>query len=247
MWWVSTGLILWVNRRPGARLAATVAAFAVLALSLLAIHLSRDQATAGGAYVAFLAAIGVWGFNEMVFLAGLVTGPRTTAAPPAGGPVSRLRAATEAILYHELALALSLAAVAALSLGGANRVALATFAILWVMRLSAKLNVYLGVRNLSEDFLPAHLAYLETYFRREPMNPLLPFSVAAGLVAAGLIFNVTWRTGADPYTIAGGTLCATLLLLAVIEHLFMIAPVPLGGLWRWANAPAPSGRGAPVP
>ena len=62
VWWVSTGLILWVNRRPGTRLAATVAAFAVLALSLLAIHLSRDQATAGGAYVAFLAAIGVWGF-----------------------------------------------------------------------------------------------------------------------------------------------------------------------------------------
>ena len=28
------------------------------------------------------------------------------------------------------------------------------------MRTSAKLNLFLGVRNLSEEFLPPHLAYL---------------------------------------------------------------------------------------
>ncbi len=134
-----------------------------------------------------------------MFLSGRITGPRTTAAPPAGASVSRLRAAIEAILYHEVALALSFAIVAALTLGGDNLTGLATFAILWVMRLSAKLNVYLGVRNLAEEMLPAHLAYLETYFRRGPMNLLMPVSLAAGLIAAGFVLNATWRGGADGY------------------------------------------------
>ena len=34
------------------------------------------------------------------------------------------------------------------------------------MRQSAKLNVFLGVRNLSEEFLPQHLHYLQSYFTR---------------------------------------------------------------------------------
>ena len=38
------------------------------------------------------------------------------------------------------------------------------------MRQSAKLNVFLGVRNLNADFLPDHLKYLQTYFVRAPMN-----------------------------------------------------------------------------
>jgi putative photosynthetic complex assembly protein 2 len=41
-----------------------------------------------------------------------------------------------------------------------NQVGTGTFAVLWVMRISAKLNLFLGVRNLSEELLPPHLAYL---------------------------------------------------------------------------------------
>ena len=53
----------------------------------------------------------------------------------------------------------------ALTRDGANQVGLWTFVILWAMRQSAKLNVFLGVRNLSEEFLPEHLRYLETSLR----------------------------------------------------------------------------------
>ena len=38
----------------------------------------------------------------------------------------------------------------ALTWGGANQVGTWTFLVLWVMRLSAKLNVFLGVPNLTE-------------------------------------------------------------------------------------------------
>ncbi len=47
------------------------------------------------------------------------------------------------------------------------------------------------MRNLGENFLPAHLGYLQTYFLRKPMNPLLPVSLAgATLVEIFLVDDV---------------------------------------------------------
>ena len=252
VWWFSTGLILCAHRLPRRVEPLVAACGALVALvSLLGLVLTRDMASASGAYLAFLSAIGVWAFNEMMFLSGRITGPRTTPAPAPGGAVSRLRAATETILYHELALAFSLALVALLTVGGSNRTGLATFVILWVMRLSAKLNVFLGVRNLSEEMLPAHLTYLETYFRRGSMNPLMPVSIGGGLLAAGLIFNTAWQDGASPYTVASATLTATLVVLAVVEHILMVTPVSGSALWRWArgnpSAPRRPRAGASTP
>lgn len=51
------------------------------------------------------------------------------------------------------------------SLGSPNQVAAQTWLVLWVMRLSAKLNIFLGVKNFYEPFLPASLHYLLSYFR----------------------------------------------------------------------------------
>lgn len=257
VWWFATGAVLYANGMPRrGRMASVAVASVVLGASLAGLHFGRDMATAAGAYLAFLCAIGVWGWHELMFLSGLITGPRTTAAPPEGAGISPFRAAAEVVLYHEVALALTLALVAVLTFGGANQVGLATFAVLWVSRLSAKFNVFLGVRNLSEDFLPAHLAYVETYFRRQPMNPLLPFSAAAGLLASGAILHRAWSADASPFLVAGGTLTGTLILLAVIEHILMVAPFSATGLWRWAMSsrrapddagPLPRTAHAPTP
>ena len=236
VWWFATGAILWANGVAAARRPAAVAATALAALGLLALWLTRDTATAAGAYAAFLAAIAVWAWHELMFLTGRITGPRTTAAPPATSAVGRFRAATEVVLYHEVALALTLALVAALTAGGTNRVGLVTFAALWALRLSAKLNVFLGVRNLSQELLPASLAYVGSYFRRRECNWLLPFSVAFGTGAAVLLLAPTWAHAADDFAVAGGTLTATLVLLGVAEHLFMVAPFEPSVLWRWATA-----------
>ena len=40
-----------------------------------------------------------------------------------------------------------------------------------------ELNVFLGVRNLNEQFLPKHLRYLGSYLVQKPMNLLFPLSV----------------------------------------------------------------------
>ena len=57
---------------------------------------------------------------------------------------------------------------------GDNKVALWVFAVLWVMRLLAKLNLHFGVPNLGDELLPPRLRYLGTYFSRGPATPLLP-------------------------------------------------------------------------
>ncbi len=83
-----------------------------------------------------------------------------------------------------MALVLLAGAVAAVTWGGVNQTGMWTFLVLWIMRQSAKLNIFLGARNLNESFLPAHLKYLQTYFTRKAMNPLFPFSVLLSSLVA---------------------------------------------------------------
>ncbi len=77
--------------------------------------------------------------------------------------------------------------LAALTWDAANPVGLWTFTVLWLMRWSAKLNVFLGVPNLNGDWLPAHLGFLQSYMGRRSMNHLFPLSVTTATVAAVLV------------------------------------------------------------
>ncbi|MDH5341138.1 MAG: DUF3623 domain-containing protein, partial [Rubrivivax sp.] len=126
------------------------------------------------------------------------------------------------------------ASLVAMTWGEPNQVGTQTFLVLWVMRTSAKLNLYLGVRNLSEEFLPPHLAYLQSFFRRRPMNGLLPFSV----LGAGALLAMMVMQAADPATghadAVGTVLVATMLSAAILEHLLLVLPIPSTALWRWA-------------
>ena len=135
----------------------------------------------------------------------------------------------------------------AVTWGEPNQVGTQTFLVLWVMRTSAKLNVFLGVRNLSEEFLPPHLAYLQSFFRRRAMNALLPLSVlGAGAVLVGLVMGA-----ADPATpaaaVVGTALVATMLALAILEHLLLVLPFPSTALWRWAMRSASAAVATPRP
>jgi putative photosynthetic complex assembly protein 2 len=131
--------------------------------------------------------------------------------------------------------------IAAITWHGSNAVALWTYAVLWTMRSSAKLNLFFGVRNLSEEFLPPHLTYLKSFFRRRRMNALLPVSVgAAGFVVVLLVQGAIDPAATEPERV-GLLLVAALLALAIVEHLMMVLPVDVTALWRWAmrnHAPA---------
>ena len=104
----------------------------------------------------FVCALLIWAWQEIAFLLGVVTGPRRSDCPHDARGWRRAALAFETVAHHELALLVLGAGVVAVTWQQPNRNGLWTFAILWAMRQSAKLNVFLGVRNFSEEFLPPH-------------------------------------------------------------------------------------------
>lgn len=246
VWWFSTGVILYLNGLPRWTFRWTMGgATVLLALALLGLYATRNDLRVTGAYLAFTCALLVWAWQEVAFLLGYVTGPRRVPCPPDARGWRRAGFALQALLHHEFALIVLGAAVVALTWSGSNPTGLFTFAVLWVMRQSAKLNVFLGVRNLNEDFLPAHLKYLQTYFTRKPMNSLFPVSVAVSTWLVVLVWQAALAEGVRSFDATALSFAATLLSLAILEHWFMVLPLPSEALWSWvrrSRAMAPGER-----
>jgi putative photosynthetic complex assembly protein 2 len=239
VWWFGTGIVMLLDGLPRDTFRWSLGISSVIAFgALVCIAKSSHNEGVAGAYAAFTCAVLVWGWHELTFLTGWLTGPRKHACSAPGHAPTRFNEAVLAIAWHELALIAMGVAIAALTWGGPNQVATWTFALLWAMRLSAKLNLFLGVRNLGLEFLPPHLRYLGSYFRRRAMNPLLPLTlVAGGIVAALLIGAAIDATGAVR---TGLLLVASMLVLALIEHVLLVAPLPPTLLWRWALRTSPT-------
>lgn len=233
VWWFSTGVILYLDGLPRRTFKYTMAGFSGLAaLGFVGLAASSSVATPAAAYCAFTCALLVWAWQEVAFLLGVVTGPRRVPCPPDVHGWKRAALAVQTVLHHEVALLVLGAGVLAVSWGGVNQTGLWTFVILWAMRQSAKLNVFLGVRNLSEEFLPPHLQYLRSYFVRKAMNPLWPISVLGATVVVVPLWTAS-SGNAGTFAFASSSLLATLLSLAIVEHLFLVLPLPFGALWRW--------------
>jgi putative photosynthetic complex assembly protein 2 len=237
IWWFSTGLILWLDRLP-----TTGAPWGLLLCSALAVaslfglaH-TADQTTSVGAYCAFTCTLVIWGWHELTFLGGWLTGPRRHALPAGVQGWPRFVQSVRAILWHELGLLAMGAAVVAVTWDAANPVGAGTYAVLWAMRLSAKLNLYFGVRNFSEAFLPPHLKYLQSFFRRRRMNLFFPFAVGAATLVAVLLVQGALNPTLPDGLRTGQWLVATLLMLAIIEHWLLVLPLESTALWRWALA-----------
>ncbi|MCU0832304.1 MAG: putative photosynthetic complex assembly protein PuhE [Rhizobiaceae bacterium] len=250
-WWGSTGLIVLAVRQCEERqglvmVAATVAA----AFGIAAILASADVRSASGAYAAFLGALAIWGFFETAFLLGWITGPRREPCPVDCTPIERFRHASATVIHHELSLAASLAGLAFLLSGAANRVALMTFALLWVMRLAAKFILFLGARHSFSDLMPDRLAYLQSYFRTDRTTALFPLVLTSGAIAFGLIIHAL-SGEVDPFMITSHALAATFLGLALTELALLNLPVRDSALWTWAvpqilpRPLAPGADGAP--
>jgi putative photosynthetic complex assembly protein 2 len=233
-WWFSTGVILYLVGLPRATHKWTMAAATLMLLvALVAIARSAPDSGHAAAYVGFTGALSVWAWQEVAFLLGYVTGPRRQPCPAHAQGWRRAALAFQTVLHHELALLLLGGTLVALTWHQPNRGALATFAILWCMRESAKLNFFLGVRNLNDQFLPAHLAYLASYFRRRRMNGLFPLSVVVATAATVAAWQWAFAGDLTAASEAAALLAATLLSLGVLEHWFMVIPLPSQALWNW--------------
>ena len=235
LWWFSTGLILYLDGLPQRTFTLSLAGAGVVALgALIVLAVASRDTTGSSAYLAFTCAVLIWGWQEMAFLMGCVSGPRRSACPQGATEWEKFQFATETILYHELALVGCLLLIYAATWRQPNQIGAETFLVLWVMRLSAKLNLFFGVRNQYTNFLPPHLAYLASYFGKRSLNLLFPVSVTAASIVAFVMWQAALSTHVSAHEMAGYSLLATLLSLAVLEHWFLVLPLPVESMWRWA-------------
>jgi putative photosynthetic complex assembly protein 2 len=204
----------------------------LLFLGLYGLHQTALDASAKGVYLSFLSALAVWGWIELAFLSGIITGPNSRACPPFAPLWERFFRATGTILWHELLLLATLLYIARLVEDAPNIFGLWTFVILFFARISAKLNLFFGVPRINTEFLPQTLSHLASHFRKAPMNAVFPLSVTALSFASACWMERIWSATTEGAVI-GFTLLSALTLLALLEHWFMVIPLPDQKLWRW--------------
>jgi putative photosynthetic complex assembly protein 2 len=233
LWWFSTGLILKINGLPRYFYKAIfVLSIVFLILAFWGLKISSLQATVAGAYCSFTCAMMIWGWQELAFLLGYITGSRRSDCPNGLGGMRRAWYAFQTINHHELTLLGLGVVIFLMNLDAPNQTGFWTYVIFWGMRQSTKINIFLGVLNFNEAFLPQHLKYLITYFRRKTMNLLMPFSILLSVIFLVPIW-LRATSESSAYEITSSALLGTLIALGLLEHLFLIMPFPSELLWKW--------------
>ena len=235
LWWFSTGIILFLDGLPRrtfkwSMLGATV----LLAVSLTYLAKGVGDLTVGGAYGAFTFGLLAWGWQEISFYMGVVTGIRPVPCPEGCSGWRHFGHAIRVSLFHELSIIATGGAIYFLVRHGQNHFGLWTYIVLWWMHQSAKLNVFLGVRNLNEEFLPEHMAFLKSYLTKRPMNLLFPVSVTISTVVAAILFQKALNPAVGEFAQTGYLFLAAMMTLAILEHWFLVLPLPSAVLWRWS-------------
>ena len=236
VWWFSTGAIIYLDNLPRKTFKySMIGASLVLLLCLWGIKDTAAETNMGAAYWAFFFGLFAWGWQEISFYMGFVTGPRNAACPEGCSGWKHFGHAIQTSLYHELAIIASAVVVVLLTWGEPNQIGMWTFMVLWWMHQSAKLNVFLGVRNLNEEFLPEHLMFLKSFLKRKPMNLLFPVSITISTVITTVL--IQRAIYADSVFVRTGEMfLGTMMALAILEHWFLVVPLPAGKLWNWGLA-----------
>ncbi|MEE4201975.1 putative photosynthetic complex assembly protein PuhE [Erythrobacter sp.] len=240
IWFAATGLIALSvsdDERGGAARAKlrSVAIGGVLGVGGLgAILVSASMVSVGGVYLAFVGALLTWAWHEIAFLTGAVAGPRRTPCPPGLTGFARFTRASGTVMHHEIALALTALMLISLSWNAANQIGATVFALLFALRLSSKINLFVGVPNSTTEMLPSHLSYLRSYFGRNRLTVLLGVSILC--IFAGAAWFASFAMAAAPGSaqMVGASLLAALAALGALEHIFLALPFRDGMLWGWA-------------
>lgn len=242
LWWFFTGAILWRvrvadNGGPDQHLLSVLVAAPVMGLGGWAGLASLSDTSGTGIHLAFASALLLWGWIELAFLSGVITGPNRRICPPQARGAERFWRALGTVAWHEILLVAVMVGMALASVEAENPFAFYTFALLFFARVSAKLNLFFGVPHINTQFLPRPLGHLPSHFRIARIGFFFPLSVSALTVAGALLLErcLNAETRADA---AGYALLTSLAFLALVEHWFMVLPVPDEKLWRWM-IPAP--------
>jgi len=215
----------------------------LLGLGLWTASISMRSHSVLNAYIGFLSVIAMWSWHEMAFLTGWLTGPRRMALDADLNFRQRFIQSAQVLLHHELALILNFGVLLVMQQGQPNHMALCTFALLWCMRLSAKLNLFFGVPFVGEQYLPVHLRYIGSYFKQAPVTLFFYLTMGVSCITWGWM---VWEVASGLVLVnAAWVLLSSLLGLAIIEHLLMVFALPLQKLWGWAMKRSPYRSQAP--
>ncbi|MEL7449568.1 MAG: putative photosynthetic complex assembly protein PuhE [Pseudomonadota bacterium] len=244
LWWFATVVALYLIGLPRTTYRATFFGATALGVAgVVAVIMSSVATSALSAFAAFAGALAIWAWHELSYYLGFVSGPKPQPCPADCSRAERFVRGIKASLHHELAIVATALILLLVTWNAPNQVGLWTFCILWLMRWSAKLNIFLGVRNVQMEFLPSHLQYLSTFMAQRPMNILFPFSLLlAGGTVGWLVSEVRASDGSD-FAVTAGVMMATLLVLAIFEHVLLVMKIPDSILWRLGTA---SRRDMPV-
>ncbi len=236
IWWFSTGAILYVVRRaenrPGCHGRAVMWGLPALVAGTVATTLSLSMPSVAGVYLGFLGALAIWGWIELAFLTGIVTGPNRTPLAEGHSEWGRFLKATGTVAYHEALLLAGFLTLVLAAPAAENTIAAWTFGVLYIARISAKLNLYFGVPRINTEFIPTPLAHLPSHFRIARMNWVFPLSIA-GLTLAVVVGVQALGVATSPAETAGIALVTALTALGLLEHWLMVLPLPDARLWRW--------------
>ena len=240
VWWFSTGAILLAVRRAdrtGEHALLVLAGLPFLLIGIAMVAGSLHDFSTAGVYQGFLGALAIWGWIELTFLAGAVTGPMRDAAVPGQDGQARFLRAFAALAYHEALLLAGLFGLAIASQGALNRMALSTYMVLFLARICAKLNLFYGVPRINTEFVPARLTHLKSYFRQGPITLAFPIAITVLTALFAACAQNLWTAGTETRAV-GFALLTALTGLALLEHWLMVIPLPDAKLWRWM-LPAP--------
>ena len=236
LWWLGTGVVLYLQQRlvpregAGVMNGTALAIGTAAALAVVALLWSGGTGGAASSLIAFAAAIVLWGTLELSHYLGLVTGTHERRCPVGARGWRRFRLALGTSIWHELSVLGAGLMLTTLLWSAENPAGLYTFLVLWLMRWSAKLNLFLGVPNFSTEWFPARLSHLASYVRHAPVSVLYPVSLT--LAALAVVQLVSLAVAAGERHALVHALPAALLLLAVVEHVFMALPFADTRLWN---------------
>jgi putative photosynthetic complex assembly protein 2 len=236
VWWFSTGAIIFLDNLPRKTFKWSMIGASIVSLSCLyGLFITARETTLLSAYEAFFFGLFAWGWQEISFYMGYVTGTRDEPCREGCGGWAHFGHAVETSLYHEFAIIIAAAAIFVLTRHEPNQIGFWTFIVLWWMHQSAKLNVFFGVRNLNEEFLPEHLTFLKSFLKSKPMNLFFPVSITVSMVIATMLFEHA-ASATTAFARSGDTFLGTMMALAILEHWFLVIPLPAGKLWQWGLA-----------
>ena len=235
IWFVATGLVAWADNRDVTTFPKSVMIGGIGGIAgLFVILMSAQSVSVLAVYAAFVGALMVWGWHEIGFLTGAAAGPRRIPASKGLTGARRFAEATATVIHHEVMLALTALLLISLSWNAANQIGATVFVLLFGLRLSAKINMFVGVPNSSVEMLPPHLEYLKTYFGPNRMTWLLGVSVVGIMGMAGWFGSLALAAQLGSAQMVGASLLTTLCLLGALEHVFLALPFRDGMLWGWA-------------